>query len=407
MNNYRLMIVISIWTGTALAGGPWGRGVDGTPIALDPSSPLEYHLETGALNVAYGQAQIRTMVANAFATWSGVAGSRLEVNEGPQIERDVNDLGDAAGLLQSGLNLVLLDEDGSMLQLLGLGPEDPGLALPTEYDGNYYRQFLLALNGPALLSYNRQELEAVLLQMVGHAIGLGQSVLNGDDYALGRPSGEHGVPPFETVEVMHPGLSGTSLTTDDISGLLALYGETAQGAAGRGAISGRIIMSDGITPAAGVNVIVRSLADGASYFSQSATTVSLPYTGSFSIVGLPPGTYSLAVADIARNNTGTFSDLIRTDDPETAHKLFPFAEMNPKLAGPFPGVPECYNGVDESADPERDDPDLFTAIEVESGSNRKRHRSGFQSQPSKTLLAAFVRLDLQPGGCLRKHPDRQ
>ncbi len=87
------------------------------------------------------------------------------------------------------------------------------------------------------------------------------------------------------------------LAQDDIASTSRLYPEPGF-ATGTGAITGRVFLSDGSTPADGVSVIAYNKATGeqtVQVFSVSRFTNTTDLAGSFRIDGLPPGSYYVGV----------------------------------------------------------------------------------------------------------------
>jgi len=349
---------------TVFGGGPQRRSPDGAPLGLDTGAPLALHIESGPLGGAYDNAAMKALLRDAMAVWNAVPGSRLVFVEGEGLPQDIGDLGTTLGLLETGRNLVVFDSDGSLMAFLGLSDETDVLAMPWGFDGAHYGHCVAIFNGPALANRSEAEVRATAIRALGGCAGLDAANINGDLIAHGPAHWRFGAPPPDAAAAMYPGSSAAALHLDDVSSLLALYGETPQGAPGRGSISGRVFLPDGVSPAGGVMVAARSLAGGDAAFTQAAATIAAPDTGAYRIVGLPPGDFAVEVADPAAGNGIVFGSPIRTNRAALPSEFLALDDFRPKILGRFPGSPELYNGANESADPFGDDPAELTPVTV-------------------------------------------
>ena len=375
MMTVRFLVLLTLGT-FVFGGGPRQRDVEGKPLTFNPDLPLFYHVEGGDLSPDFPNAVLRNLVREEFAKWGGVAGSRLTISEGTPINADINSLVGVLGALASGLNPVVFDEDGSILVSAGLSPSTEAAALQFGFDGQFHAQMVVVFSGPANQGKTEEELRFTILRYLGHALGLGNSVVNGDLFFQEEPDPILGRPPVELVEVLYPLDPGPgktpSLKYGDIADLLRLYGSSEQGRSGLGAIQGTIFDATG-APSGGVNVIVRKRSNDASEaFSQAAASISDPLTGNFHIVGLEPGEYSVQVTDIARQNGGVFGDPIKTDFSGLPLDYLNLDNSRPEIIGGFPGAEEYYNGASESNDPYSDQPDEFTTVLVEANTTTRQ-----------------------------------
>lgn len=357
---------------SALAGSPSQRSVDGDVVIFNPEVPLLFHVESGDLAPAFSNELVRTWVGEAFATWTNLEGSRLTVQEGPQLSADVTSLQEILVLLTMGLNPVVFDEDGSILASVGFDPAKEGIALQFDFDGQHYEQLVIVISGPALAAKSESEVRHTLLHFTGRALGLGASVINGDLFSQHDENHPLGIPPITTVEVLYPLNPSTGksplLKQGDISDFLALYGQSNHGRSGFGTIEGTIFDASG-KPSGGINVIVRNRADGGIHrFTQAAATISNPLNGTYRIVGLPPGEYSVEVSDAAVRNGAVFGDPIKTDAPAITETYFNVDSSRPEITGKFPGPEEYYNGENESHDPYQDDPAAWQTVTITANS---------------------------------------
>jgi len=136
-------------------------------------------------------------------------------------------------------------------------------------------------------SYGTLDFVGVGTHELGHFHGLAHSTLTA---------------PFATMfpfvdNTVDWGNDARVLSQDDIASTSRYYPETSF-AATTGTITGRVFMSDGVTPAEGVSVTAYNKATGAQtvqVFSVSHFTNTTDIAGSFRIDGLPPGSYYVGV----------------------------------------------------------------------------------------------------------------
>ena len=355
---------------TLFAGGPIDRAADGTPSRHDISKPLVYNLDPGELNATFSHAQVKSWVQAEFNDWQNIPGTSLTITEGEEFGEDITSLDQLNNALNAGQNPVGFDETGSIYEDFGL--EGSGVlafaaTVPAEpQNGTYFGMFAV-IGGQATTNASEDALRSTILHEIGHALGLGHSVVGGALFEAVNEYHEFGTVPAAAVETMYfrETFSSThELKQDDISGYLELYGTTAQGNAQSGAISGTIYMADGGEPADGVNVIVHDRSGGRdTVFVNSASTISWGNNvGRYQILGLPPGEYSVEVYDIGRSAGGRYSQPIRTNFDH-------FLDPDNTFLGDFPGVAEFYN-TGESHRPELDDPDAFTTVTVTAGATQ-------------------------------------
>ncbi len=360
----KFTIAMSLWAAffaiSATAGGPFARLNNNLPLTHDPSQTLTYNNDPSELTTFLDNDAMQAIVNDQFGRWAAIPGNTLQIQEGTDLASDITTLAGMNAALNNGQSPIIFDQDGSIFSELGVSSTTLAFAGPaftaTTANGTFYVQLRAVFGGPAMSGFPNSRVESVVLHELGHALGLAHSVCNGQLFG-GRTYREFGAPPNEEREVMFWQSTNnvSALGRDDISGYLSLYGETSTGAPGLGAISGRILFPDGVTPADGVNVVARDRSDGVNtLFANAASTLSEPGTGQYKIVGLPPGQYTVEIEDIAADilNTGIYSDPIRTNNSQTTTTTL----------GPFPGEPEFYNGVNESADDDVDDINAFTLV---------------------------------------------
>ena len=365
MNRFNASLLVIFLAALAFAGGPIGRnGAD--PIRHSTAQPLSFNLDLGDLAAPWPNSAVAPLVADEFARWDAVPGSQLRIQPGPQLGVDITTQGQILTALNSGQNPVVLDETGQVFEDFGFaGSGALAFAGPTAPAGSpTWTNFFAVIGGQQSAQASEQQLRLILLHEFGHGLGLGHSNANG--YLVsGIPTQyeNFGFAGTANVEVMYfTAISrATGPLVDDVSGYLALYGDQPHGTAGFGAISGRVFMPDGVTPADGINVIVRDRTGGAAtVFANAASVITCcGGAGEFFIPALPPGEYSVEITDARSKNSeanASYSDPIRTDlgtQPTSGGVL-----------GAFPGDPEFYNGPDESNNGDSDDPSAFVTVTV-------------------------------------------
>lgn len=357
---FRLTLLLLFGAAAVFAGGPVEYLPDGRALKQDASKPFVYHVESGALTANIDGETANSFVNETFAIWNAVPGSALQIQAGDRVAADIQTLAEINAIFQPARNTIVFDEDGSLFEEFGA---DSLVLAFTSHFPSYSTEHLgtgfVIFGGPAMSSFPTQAVKRIMVHEFGHLLGLGHSIVNGDLDSTGLQYETFGRPPANTVEIMYWSVSNgaasanqINLTRDDLSAYLALYGSHPQGADGMSAISGRLVMPDGGSPADGVNVVARDRSGGRdTVFANAASRISTPLSGTFDITLLPPGNYSVEVGDLSERNEGAYSPPIRSNRNRQGNVVI----------GPFPGPKEFYNGAAESNDPAVDDP---TAMET-------------------------------------------
>ncbi|CAM2006175.1 hypothetical protein [Acanthopleuribacter pedis] len=343
-----------------IAGGPVEYLPDGRGLKQDPSRPFVFHVESGNLTTAYNNEVVNRFTNEGFATWNAVPGSTLQIQAGAQDPEDIATLAQLNAAIAAGRNTIVFDEDGALFEEFGSDSQVLAFASHTTARSEYLGVGFVIFGGPAMSSFQDQGVRRIMIHEFGHLLGLGHSIVNGDLDSSGQQYESFGRAPANTVEIMYWVVSNgsrtalqTGLTRDDMSAFLALYGTHAQGGAGMSAVSGRVVMPDGGSPADGVNVIARDRSGGSdTVFQNAASRIATPGTGTYDIGLLPPGQYSVEVRDISESSNGAYSPPIRSDRQVPGNRVI----------GEFPGLTEFYNGADESSDPNTDDPSTMALV---------------------------------------------
>jgi hypothetical protein len=318
--------------GTPVPGLPFHWPID----AVTHTASVTYWTDQGMLGTL-SKAQADQLVATAFGAWAGAPTANItfskagdlstDIQTGAQLKSLENDLANCSVALPPGSlakdRSIVYDKDGGILTDLG---DDPNTilgfadAICLEGDGitNFFNRGFALLNGKGVTSSSDAELQAVMTHEFGHMIGLDHSQINLDCLTGTCSSAElNGVP------IMFPVLlsTQTNLRTDDIAGVSTLY-PGASFSSSRGRITGRVLFTDGVTPAQGFNVIARLVsdpqttavsnvsgylftADAGNPLVQWPGLTPSPYgsrdqtlIGYYDLPGLPPGDYTVEVEAI-------------------------------------------------------------------------------------------------------------
>jgi hypothetical protein len=342
-----LFIVLLLSISPLQAGGPlYVTGINANTQGQPYSwkiNPIPYKTDLGSLG-NQTNTQANAFVADAVQVWHAVATADIDMQRVGSLSYDVtsnniltflNSLGGCSDSTQPVVSMVY-DVDGSALTALGQDKNSvvgfSGIICTNDATGEYLRGWAV-LNGsfidgqPQSATHNTSTLadyKSVFVHEFGHLLGLDHSQVNLNCYTQSPCPSEDlaGVPIM--FPIMLSNMTAT-LKPDDISAISALYPKSSF-AATTGRIQGRVVFSDGITPAQGYNVIARKVGDsrrtaissvsgfrftssaGNHYYPDYNATVyfygsrDTALIGYYDIVGLPPGAYTLEVEAI--NNSG-------------------------------------------------------------------------------------------------------
>ena len=335
------------------AGGP--RSALGTTPRSYPAGafPLSYRYDQGNLG-AFSNGTARAISDYAFNQWAGVAGSYATFTNAGQLARDVTSATDpyisGNNQYSDGVNPVVFDSDGSITDdRLGVGAKNSvlGFAGSAYFTSNTnYIEGYVIINGSLSGSggtAERQEYEATITHEVGHFLGLGHSQIGlGTRYPTMYPT------------IVDPVIQ-RQLNPDDIAAFSLLYpASTFTGSVGT--ISGTV-KSGGGANLSGLNVVALNRSTGAAYstvvdyFSggKSGFDNAPAANGTYTLRGLPPGSYSVHVEPINSNFTGGSSVASYNTPINTSVR------------------PEWYNGSGENGDMLRDNANEESAVSVSAG----------------------------------------
>ncbi|MCU1306963.1 MAG: hypothetical protein JWN45_1658 [Acidobacteriaceae bacterium] len=349
--------------------------------AANPSgsvSAIPWDVETGTLGNASNAAAV-AQVAASFGIWSGAPTATVPVAQSPGllgVDIDSNCSGTAVpnpitscylnyyNRFPDGRSPIIFDNDGSIVNALfgsrcalgGLGgfqgtTNDGGITWTVESYVILNGAYLGGSCGANTLSSSGR----IFTHELGHFLGLGHTVVNGELVISGIPYLTFGVPPCSSVEVMlsnsTPCSPPNTLQKDDIANISTLYPNASF--ANTGKISGRVFRPDGSTPFNCANIVLRNHSDPFNDAFGTITGVSKDFgaipvtqTGSYSQQGLVLGhDYVIGAKQIPSFSSGS-------------HDITQLCTTIPTMPGPA----EFYNGQNESSDPAVDNPACFTPV---------------------------------------------
>jgi len=239
-------------------------------------------------------ANVERVVTDSFGAWAAVPTSNVRFRDNGTVSSVPSG--------RDGRNTIYFDETG----LLVGSPPASGVIAVTLIRWNATGEITdadIVLNGrDFLFSVSRTatprgwiDLQDVLTHEIGHFIGLDHSPLEGD--AAVRPT----MNPFN--DFLSP-TSGRTLEADDEAGVSFLYPATTH--APTGSVSGNVVHPDGagawgahvVAYRAGTRAFVVSSLSGLAGGDEGQIG-----SGAFSITGLPPGEYELAVEPVVSTIT--------------------------------------------------------------------------------------------------------
>ncbi len=330
---------------SARAGGPLyvtgpSSAQQGKPYVW-ALNPIPYTTDQGKLGSQTNE-QADSLVSAAFQVWQDVSTSDITFQKTGRLDYDVtsnniltfqNALGNCRNSSQPA-NAVVYDVDGSILKALGYDNTSilgfAGIICSDDEAGLLTRGWSVMngrlINGTGYGSMPVDEFKAAFIHEFGHLIGLDHSQINLNCLTQ-RPcpaADTEGVPTMFPILL---GLSQATLARDDEAALSSLY--PAPGfASTTGRIRGRVVFSDGRTPAQGYNVIARSVTDprriavscvsgflftagAGNPFVSTGLDTDLFFgsrdqalIGYYDLPGLPPGDYTIEVE--ALNDSGSY-----------------------------------------------------------------------------------------------------
>jgi hypothetical protein len=259
-----------------------------------------------ALTIDNGVDDISGEIATATSTWNNVATARdpwgtatkAVDGSGQPVDFTGNNFGIAWGnLTGDGSHEVVFDKTGSALRALGLAPASVngiGESHAVANAGNsVIDDMYLVVNGMRT-NFDRQATE---IHELGHTLGIAHS-------SVGWSTGKDGaLAPILTSQspTMHPysvpGTDRQTLEADDVAALSELYPEPSFSTT-TGAITGTVTRCGTNEPVLGANVRAINVANPAIQLTR-VTGFDGETDGSYTIKGVPPGTYQIVVEPLS------------------------------------------------------------------------------------------------------------
>jgi hypothetical protein len=289
------LVACALGVTAAQAGGPIGL-CNFTPLKYPGAGAVTFNYDPGVLGTR-SKPQADAIVTAASALWTNVPTATITLSRGSDLPEDVTSANYTTYFnnFNDGLNPVIYDSDGSILDLLlGAGSHTSVGGFATSGSAGSpcrYTEGRAIINGAVSLTDN--VLTMLVAHELGHLIGLDHSQL---DSAQGLVASNY--------PLMYPLAQRTSATLheDEAAAVTALYPDTNV-AATYGTLRGTFTLADTLTPIRGANIWARNVANG-KVFSAVSDFLMLN-SGSFSLL-LPPGTYTLHAEAIHANfNAGS------------------------------------------------------------------------------------------------------
>lgn len=341
----------------------------GEPLRWNASVPVPFHPDQGPLG-QLDNAGATTLVMDSLGIWEAVPTSDIRFANAGVLPVDVtaNNVRDILGVCDDGLSPVIFDTDGSITDLLfGLGAGNRILGFAGPECGSYVppviTEGVAVLNGRFIDGIGPVEVAleafiAVFVHEFGHYVNLDHTQINLREAFDSNSANDVGVPTMFPMLVN--GVEQRSLHLDDRVSVSTLYPHPDYFLS-TGAISGRILLSDGASPFQGANVIARNIANP---LLEAVSNVSGARFVSVTPGGPPPaelkGLYEIA---------GLSPQANYTVEIEQINPAFIGASSVGPVDPPaiLPGPPEFWNGESESSDQEIDDPSAFVVIQARIG----------------------------------------
>ncbi|MEM8547972.1 MAG: carboxypeptidase-like regulatory domain-containing protein [Pseudomonadota bacterium] len=297
--------------------------------------------------------------ATAFAQWAGIASATATYSNNGPMPFDVDETNFAPFVdnlfngnnNSDGFSPIVYDDDGAIfVALFGVSGVLGFASTDTRDADGTPIEAVAFLNGGSILDgFPISDFFSVQVHEFGHYSGMGHTVVNGQNIALGDASGPtpnntFGNSPVDQTETMYPfaiqGGLQSSIHADDVGFYSVMY-PTETYFAETGTISGEVVDANG-TGLTGINVIARNINNP---FIDAVSAISGDREGGgvYEINGLTPGESYVVFIDNIQD--GGFSTT-------------PIA---------IPGPEEFWNEGESDNVSSPDDPTVFTPIIVAAG----------------------------------------
>lgn len=327
-----LAIAVLLAPAGAFAGGPLvvggpSFGRDAVPFLWNPAKmPIRYTVDsgplaTGTINVdnATGLQRVQGM----FNVWSSVPTAAISYSyAGPVLNSSGTSAGDVTtaaqyndvvGTCKAGTQSpIIFDADGSLMSGLGVDVDVIGFAGPCALNSQtgYIDSAHAVLNGSFLAkgTLNTGLFNTAITHELGHFSGLGHSQINVNVLNEQACTADEtaGIPLMFPILACARPLDANNnpiLAPDDAAWIAHLY-PSATTPNQYGVVSGAVVFDDGVTPAQGVNVILRAV-DDPNTAPEESRRVAFSAVSGYLFTGNPG-------QSVTGNNNGGFSDGSRT-----------------------------------------------------------------------------------------------
>lgn len=329
---------------------------NGSPYKWKPVGPVTYRVDPGDLtnfNPALTNATLKTMLNQAFSTWTGVSlATGLSFSVGTDLPADVTGSNFSSHLAPTGDGLfenvvnnqvvVLFDEDGTILE--NMFPDEDvsgvlGLASPGRYNASNLQitAGYIVLKGSVGTSQN--EMLSTMVHEIGHLLNLAHSQLNHVEADNGSSADDNVIPTMYPILPLDE-TALVSLHKDDEFALGYLYPNAATYPA-KGFLKGKIVRRNE-TGVQGVYVSCRNTSSPKTMAVSWISDALRVGNGEYVCGNLDAGTYSVEIEPIFR--------------------AINFYSPPPPFI-----VSEYYNGASESHSPQKDLTNAATASSVTLG----------------------------------------
>ena len=288
----------------ASAGGPLivtgpALGTEGLPITWDiAQGPIQYRVDGGSLSGLVDHTTSVNRVNAMFAAWQAVPTTAISFQNAGAIlptgaftDTDVNTLQEflaVASSCDSGLQSpVIFDAAGTILQALGEDEDIIGFTSPCGSPTAHFRSALIVMNGlfqdgvASNGEITSAQFDEAMTHEIGHLSGLDHSQINVDVLFHGCSTDDRAGLPLMFPFAQCPARTTMGLpiiAPDDAAWISYLYPNSSF-ATNYGFVEGQILFPDGVTPAQGVNVIVRRVNDPATPEDESRRMVYSTVSG--------------------------------------------------------------------------------------------------------------------------------
>ncbi|MBD3268377.1 hypothetical protein GF373_17055 [bacterium] len=340
---------------------------------------ITYHIDRGDLG-PFPAEYIQSLVMKAFTEWNDTPNATLSIQFGGLLKDDVtrNNLGTYLSNPNDGLNPVILDSDGAIIeQLFGKEASNSFLGiggpLYDEINGEIFESEAI-INGK-FLTDRSSEIEraySTLLHEFGHFLGLDHSQLHVDFAFDDDPVNNLFLPAMFPVEP-EDRFATQSLLPDDRFTLSYAYPDEEK-MDQFASISGVVARPFGDI-VQGANVVAVKVDSPLIHTYSIVSDLFINQTGEFAFLFLPPGEYELFIEPIFENFWNSSGVGPFTDSPNS-----------PSFIDPV--IKEYYNGPRENGFINRDNPQDKVTITVNAGesednilfiSNEEKSASNFVS----------------------------